>query len=148
MEGMALHVKNWVSEILLNAGEAAKELYVNTPMDFLEDRTLAWTRIPMFREFGGMNHRPLRRFPDDYTSPNTNISINIFQSVLGLLHCAVHFLGWNFRFPTPFELYLWRASALYLLTGPIGFGGLLLLMHRPGVDFTVTIFFVWQRREH
>ena len=142
----ALHTSTPLSVILRNAGEAAKKPYVTTPMDFLDDRTLAWARIPSFRNFGGASHRPLRRFPNDHISPHTDLKLNIFYPLVGVLHCTVHFLGWNFRFPTRYELYLWRAATVYLLIGPIGFGVLVLLMHKPGLDLTVTIFFVWQRR--
>jgi hypothetical protein len=142
----ALTTATPISVILTNAGAAAQEPYLHTLMDFLENNSGAWTRIPVFTNFGGMRTKPLRRFPDDCIAPSPNVELTLVQWVLGLMHCGVHFLGWNYRFPTPVELYLWRACCVYMLAVTIGFGILVLLTVRPGIDFTITIFFVWERQ--
>ncbi|KAF8642791.1 hypothetical protein AX16_009424 [Volvariella volvacea WC 439] len=39
-------------------------------------------------------------------------------SVVGILFGAIHLIGWNFRFSTITELWLWRASSLVLVITP------------------------------
>ncbi|KAF8642451.1 hypothetical protein AX16_009487 [Volvariella volvacea WC 439] len=42
-------------------------------------------------------------------------------SMIGVLFGGVHLIGWDFRFPTLTELWLWRASSLVLVTIPVFF---------------------------
>ncbi|KAF8645819.1 hypothetical protein AX16_007551 [Volvariella volvacea WC 439] len=41
-----------------------------------------------------------------------------YGSVIGILFGGIHVIGWNFKFPTPVELWLWRASSLILTVIP------------------------------
>ncbi|KAF8641279.1 hypothetical protein AX16_010058 [Volvariella volvacea WC 439] len=43
----------------------------------------------------------------------------LYGGVIGILFGAIHLIGWNFQFPTPIELWLWRSSSLVLTVIPL-----------------------------
>lgn len=95
-------------EILQKAGSVARLPYVDTPMDFVQGCGVehgpgAWGRKKLFRTFGGVKMRPIRRIPDDYVPTPQNILLACFGWALAVIHCAIHVGGWNYSFPTPAE---------------------------------------------
>ncbi|KAF8657421.1 hypothetical protein AX16_002218 [Volvariella volvacea WC 439] len=45
----------------------------------------------------------------------------VYGSLIGVVFGAIHLIGWNFRFPTTTELWLWRGSSLVLTVIPLNF---------------------------
>ncbi|KAK3996556.1 hypothetical protein QBC44DRAFT_304066 [Cladorrhinum sp. PSN332] len=139
-----------IRDILLSAGPAARLPYVDTPMDFVQGCSVkhgpgARGRRKLFKSFGGLKPRPIRRIPNDYTPPPQSIWLACFGWALSPLHCAIHVGGWDFPFPTQTEQFVWRASCSVLLV--VSFlGGLLdVVTVKPGLDFTISLMGIWEK---
>ncbi|KAF4638016.1 hypothetical protein G7Y89_g59 [Cudoniella acicularis] len=93
-----------IADVLIAAGDAAKEPYGDTPMDFVKKPPWeGWKRRPSLLHFGGLECRPLARIPNDYSPPPPTKKEALFIWLVSIVHAGVHLIGWNFEFPTPTE---------------------------------------------
>ncbi|KAL9101280.1 MAG: hypothetical protein Q9163_003452 [Psora crenata] len=108
-----------IRDILIQAGNwpDADKPYRQTPLDFIDDQSPSWlTEIqPRLHFRMGPRRRPLPRFTNDRfpvlgASPDA-----ILLFVVILAYCCLHFIAWNFGFPTRIERIFWRASCLVIV---------------------------------
>lgn len=100
-----------ISEILVEAGEAAKHPYQDTPLDFCESVTYTSTQFP-YNELWGEQKRPLPRIPNDRDSLLHSWKIVVVISIPTAAFGALQLIAWNFHFPTRAEQLLWRYTCL------------------------------------
>lgn len=129
-----------ISDLLIKAGDAAREPYVDTPMDFVEKPVWqGWFRRKSLLHYGGLTRRPLERIPNDYSPPPPTGMEATIVWVISVVHATVHVLGWSFPFPTEAETIIWRTSSLVLLVVMV-IGGLVpVLSTRPWFDFSFSL---------
>ncbi|KAL9043526.1 MAG: hypothetical protein Q9214_003290 [Letrouitia sp. 1 TL-2023] len=103
-----------ISDILLRAGDRASEPYKQTPLDFIDDQSPSWISEvqPHLRFRIGPRERPLPRFTNDKfpvigAGPDAH-----FLLLCTVVYCSIHFIAWNFDYPTHTELVLWHASCI------------------------------------
>jgi squalene monooxygenase len=145
-EPTVIRVDWTVAELLLAAGDAARDPYVDTPLDFVEKPAWdGWRRRPSLLRFGGLDKRPLVRIPNDYSRPPSTWAEAAIVWVVSVVHAGLHVLCWSFPFPTQTEKILWRASSLTLLA-VTAIGGLVpVLSTRPWFDFSFSLLMIWVR---
>lgn len=112
-----LRIQASTAEILLKAGPAASEPYLQTPLDFVWDGRHSWTLSvqPFFHFRVDPRERPLPRILNDslpWFDTGVDAVVCIFVIVF---YGAIHVFGWNLIFPTRTEKTLWRLAALVLL---------------------------------
>lgn len=106
-----------IAFILRSAGDSARKPYRQTPLDFIDDQSPSWlTEVqPHLRFRRGPPERPLPRFTND-RFPVIGAS---FEAILlfcfSMIYCSLHFIGWNFSFPTRIEMILWRSASITLV---------------------------------
>lgn len=105
-----------MAEILLRAGDDARKPWSLTPLDFIDDQSPSWlTDVqPHLRFRRGPRERPLPRFTNDrfpVIGAGPDAIVLLFVNVI---YCAIHFIGWNFDFPTNIERTLWHASCIII----------------------------------
>lgn len=135
-----------IGDLLLSAGDAASEPYVDTPMDFIEKPPWdGWKRLPSLLHFGGLKRRPLERIPNDYSPPPPTGTEATIVWVVSVVHAMIHVLGWWFPFPTRVECIIWRVSSLTLLM-VMAIGGLVpVVSTQPWFDFSFSLLWIWVR---
>jgi hypothetical protein len=109
--------------ILINAGDRAREPYKNTPLDFIDREHWSWSLywsywMNILRKFHikfGVLQRPIDRIPDDNFPPITQPGSLTVLFIFHITYGAIHLGGWNFQFPTPIERTLWHAFTLVVL---------------------------------
>ena len=114
-----LNIEASTAEILVQAGNMpdAEKPYSNTPLDFIDDQSPSWlTEIQPYLHFRmGPRERPLPRFTND-RFPVTGASLDsIFLFIVMQAYCCLHFIAWNFSFPTHVESILWRVACLAIV---------------------------------
>jgi squalene monooxygenase len=135
-----------ISDVLKAAGDAAKEPYVNTPMDFVEKPVCeGWKRRPSLLYFGGLYRRPLARIPNNYSPPPPTGKEATFVWVISIVHATIHVMGWTFSFPTHAELLIWRACSITLLVVMVFGGAVPVLSTRPWFDVSFSLLWIWVR---
>jgi hypothetical protein len=111
-----------LANILINAGDKAREPYKCTPLDFVGlDRSswyLYWTYwINTVRSAHFMfpvKRGPIEMIPDDnFPSISRRARAVLFLFQAG--SAAVHLSAWNFEFATPAERLIWRIASIYTL---------------------------------
>lgn len=103
-----------IEEILDNAEAVAGKPYTLTPLDFIDNHSPSWlTEVqPKLHFRRGPRERPLPRITND-RFPVIGASLDaIILFIFNMVYCAMHFIGWNFDFPTEVERSLWRASSI------------------------------------
>ena len=112
-----IEIDTSTKQILIEAGSNANKVYSNTPLDFIDDQSPSWlTEIQPHLHFRmGPRERPLPRFTNDRlpvigASPD---SILLFFVILA--YCCLHFIAWNFSFPTRTESILWRVACITII---------------------------------
>jgi squalene monooxygenase len=145
-EPTVIRVDWTIADLLLSAGDVAKEPYVDSPMDFVEKPIWGgWRRLPSLLHFGGLEKRPLERIPNDYSPPPPTGTEATIVWVVSVVHATIHVLGWSFPFPTEAETIIWRTSSLTLLV-VMAIGGIVpVLSTRPWFDFTFSLLWIWVR---
>jgi hypothetical protein len=106
-----------LEEILLKAGDAAREPYRQTPLDFVDDLSPSWLidAQPHLRFRRGPPERPLPRFTND-RFPVIGASFDaILLLIVTVVYCSLHFVAWNWSFPTNIERVLWRVSSVAMV---------------------------------
>jgi squalene monooxygenase len=135
-----------IAELLLSAGDMAKDPYVDSPMDFVEKPVWdGWRRLPSLLHFGGLEKRPLERIPNDYSPPPPTGTEATIVWVVSVVHAMIHVLGWSFPFRTETETIIWRTSSLTLLIVMVIGGIVPVLSTRPWFDFTFSLLWIWVR---
>lgn len=106
------------SEILLEAGRAANKPYIHTPLDFIGGSSPSWhAKIQPHLGFrAGLKERPLPRVPND-SLPVIGANLDaIFLLTIIITYSCLHFLAWNFHFPTQVEQTVWRVNCIIMIT--------------------------------
>lgn len=112
-----------IEEILWKAGDEAAVPYRQTPLDFIDNQSPSWlTEVqPHLRFRRGPPERPLPRFTNDrFPVIAASFDAVVFFFV-SMTYCSLHFVAWNFEFPTHIEHMLWRASSLTLASTALVF---------------------------
>ena len=117
-----------ISEILVKAGDQAREPYTLTPLDFIAARPTQtnfvaawWWGLTLC--FDGIlfqineNCRPISTFSNSRAIPPRGYSVWSLLSriLISAGYFALHFAGWNFVLPTAVERTLWRAAMIYFI---------------------------------
>ncbi|KAK5659946.1 hypothetical protein OQA88_13411 [Cercophora sp. LCS_1] len=145
-EPIVIRVGWTMADLLISAGDAAKEPYVDTPIDFVEKPVWdGWRRQPGLLHFGGLKKRPLERIPNDYSPPPPTGTEATVNWVIAVAHAVIHVLGWSFPFATYTETLIWRVSSLTLLIVTVIGGIVPVFSTRPWFDFTFTMLWIWVR---
>lgn len=114
-----ISIEKTTAQLLIEAGNSprASKPYNLTPLDFIDDQSPSWlTEIqPHLRFRMGPRERPLPRFTNDKfpvigAGPNA-----ILLFIVILAYCCLHFIAWNFSFPTRVEQILWRVSCIMIV---------------------------------
>lgn len=135
-----------ISAVLISAGDAAKNPYVDTPMDFIEKPVWeGWKRRPSLLQFGGLNKRPLSRIPNDYSPPPPTGKEATIIWVISVAHAAIHVLGWSFKFATAADTLIWRVSTVALLIVMITGCLMPVLSTVEWFDFSLDLIWIWIR---
>ena len=111
-----LYTDRTTTEILQGAGEAGKESWQDTPLDFIEEKTYMsskWNKTVLHWIISaGLQTRPLSRIPNDRDPQASNTYEHVLLAITTATFASVHFLGWNYEFATGWERWLWRGSCL------------------------------------
>lgn len=146
-EPTVIHVDWTVADLLVSAGEAAKEPYVDTPMDFIEKPAWdGWARLPSLLHFGGLEARPLARIPNDYSPPPPTGKEATIVWVVSVVHASIHLVSWSFPFPTQGEQVVLRTCSLILVAVMVVGGLVPVLSTQPWFDFTFNLIWIWTRK--
>ncbi|CAG9983083.1 unnamed protein product [Clonostachys byssicola] len=139
---------NWtIAELLISAGDVAKEPYVDTPLDFVEKPPWdGWRRFPSLLHFGGLQKRPLARIPNDYSPPPPTGKEATIVWVVSVVHAMIHLVSLSFPFPTQTETILWRSCSLILLVVMVVGSLVPVLSTQPWFDFTFNLIWIWTRK--
>jgi hypothetical protein len=108
-----------IAEILVKAGDTAREQYRRTPLDFVGREHSSWylywtywmNIVRKCHLVFEIKRGPIDKIPDDNFPPLSRVTLAIlflFQTT----YAAIHLCGWNFYFPTHIERLLWRISTL------------------------------------
>lgn len=106
-----------IADIHRKAGDAVKEPWHQTPLDFVDDLSPSWLidAQPHLRFQRGPPERPLPRFTND-RFPVIGASFDaILLLFVSMIYCCLHFVAWNFSFPTNIERTLWRVSSVAMV---------------------------------
>ncbi|MCJ1468624.1 hypothetical protein MMC07_007253 [Pseudocyphellaria aurata] len=97
--------------------------YCQTPLDFIDDQSPSWliNVQPHLRFRRGPPERPLPRFTNDRFPVIAASFDAVFFFFVSMTYCSLHFVAWNFEFPTHTEHVLWRASSVMLLSTALVF---------------------------
>ncbi|KAK7418271.1 hypothetical protein QQX98_004056 [Neonectria punicea] len=109
---IVIHPNVDLSQILVEAGDVASAPYKQTPLEFIDDLTPAWS-INVMARFGlrsGPRRRPLRRL-GNCRIPELDKAGRTLLFILTHIYGSMHMIGWNFVFPTSIERLLWRLAA-------------------------------------
>ncbi len=104
-----------IAQILLEAGSAAREPYQHTPLDFVEKPLPpSWlTEVqPHLRFRTGPKMRPLPRLTNDRFPVIGAGPDAVFLFLFTMGYCGLHFVAWDFSFPTRLERDLWRSASV------------------------------------
>ena len=144
-EPTVISVEWTIADLLLAAGDVARDPYVDTPLDFVEKPAWkGWHRRPSLLHYGGLSKRPIERIPNDYSPPPAGAEAVIVW-VVQVVHAALFLLCWSFPFPTKTECVLWQASTLTYLAGMVLGGLVSVLSIRPWFDFSFSMLWIWVR---
>lgn len=119
-----LHTHATMNEILLAGGEAAREPYRQTPLDFASPQEWAWSRLLAHFENATVERFLSRSVPIDHISTITTpeIPLWIFRLCsLGVIgNFALFVPSWNSSFPSRTEQVLWRIAIMCNLGSLLG----------------------------
>lgn len=114
-----IEIEATTAQILLEANSPdAEKPYSQTPLDFVDNQSPSWlTEIQPHLHFRmGPRQRPLPRFTNDRFPVIGAGPDAIFVFIIILAYCCLHFIAWNFSFPTHVEKILWRAACITIVT--------------------------------
>ena len=114
-----IHIPKSTAEILIEAGNmpGANKPYEHTPLDFIDNQAPSWlTEIQPHLYFKlGPRERPLPRFTNDKFPVIGAGPDSILLFIVILAYCCLHFIAWNFSFPTRVERILWRVGCITIV---------------------------------
>lgn len=117
--GTILECEASTADILVDAGNHpdADKPYSQTPLDFIDNQSPSWlTEIqPRLYFRTGPRERPLPRFTNDRFPVIGASRDSILLFCVILAYCCIHFIAWNFSFPTHTERILWRAACITIV---------------------------------
>lgn len=113
-------------DILLCAGDIAREPYRCTPLDFVGQNHSSWylywtywmNIVRKMHLMFPVRRGPIEMIPNDNFPPLTSwthVILFLFQSA----YMAIHIAAWAFHFPTDLERLLWRLSTFYMVSAVI-----------------------------
>ena len=102
-----LHLETSIRNVLRLAGDEAKEVFRDTPLDFIEPRIYTSGQLPL-HQCWGVQERPLPRLPNDRDPRLHNSKTILIITVPTAAFSLLHLIAWHFDFPTKTELLLWR----------------------------------------
>jgi len=114
-----IKMEGTIAQVLIEARSSpdAEKPYSQTPLDFIDNQSPSWlTEIQPHLHFrAGPRQRPLPRFTNDRfpvigASPDA-----ILLFIVMLAYCCLHFIAWNFSFPTHIEQLLWRVGCIAIV---------------------------------
>ncbi|KAF2801918.1 uncharacterized protein BDZ99DRAFT_469220 [Mytilinidion resinicola] len=111
-----------MTEILLAGGEAAREPYSKTPLDFIDRKEWAWSIywhhlrniLRYLRIAAGPQVRPADRV-SNFDIPEIPTWVFCLGAVYYFGFAAIFVAGWNMSLPTHTEQLLWRVAGLLCL---------------------------------
>lgn len=124
-----LQTETPIAEILVKAGDQAREPYKLTPLDFIAARPTKsnfvaswWWGLGLC--FDGVlfqineKCRPISTFSNSRAIPPRGYTFwsSFVRVVFSIGYFALHFAGWNFDLPTSIERKLWRAAMIYFIS--------------------------------
>ena len=112
-----------IDQILIEGGDIASQPYKQTPLDFIDNLSPSWLTEaqPHLRFRRGPPERPLPRFTND-RFPVIGASLEaIMFFIYSMTYCSLHFIGWNFSFPTNIERTLWRSASITMVSSALVF---------------------------
>ncbi|KAL8898461.1 MAG: hypothetical protein Q9192_002079 [Flavoplaca navasiana] len=103
-----------IAEILIEAGPAASQPFKQTPLDFIDNQSPSWlTEVqPHLRFRTGPTMRPLPRLTNDRFPVIGAGPDAVFLFLFTMAFCGLHFVAWDFSFPSHLERDLWRAASI------------------------------------
>ncbi|KIW09841.1 hypothetical protein PV08_11942 [Exophiala spinifera] len=117
-----------IAEILVKAGDPAREPYKLTPLDFIASRptpanfVAAWwwgLRLCFDGKLFEMDKgpRPATTFSHSRSLPPRGYSFwsCLCRILISSAYFALHFAGWNFTLPTTLEQKLWHTAMIYFV---------------------------------
>lgn len=111
-----------IAQILLEAGDRARQPYCRTPLDFVSRKEWPWSRywssfMNSLRVVGlpfAQTIRPLSRL-ENTVIPQPSRTGYHFALFLTILYLSIFVSAWNYSFPTRAELVSWRVSCLAVI---------------------------------
>lgn len=100
-----------IAQVLVEAGDDAKEPYQNTPLDFAEPLAYTSTQMP-FSNLGGVKERPMSRIPNDRDSQLHSFWMVLTIAIPTAAFGTFQLIAWNFSFPSYTDKMLWRYVCL------------------------------------
>jgi hypothetical protein len=119
---IVLEPNTTLREILIKAGDKAKEPYRCSPLDFVGRELSPWALywiywVNILGKFNGVfinKQRPIQKVRDDNFLPLSPMAMAVLF-VSQIAFAGVHVCAWNIHFPTSIERLLWRISSLTIL---------------------------------
>ena len=122
---ISLRCTTTLGEVLLKAGDQARERYAETPLDFVRPPTsrsslLApfWFGVSAVFDWRSSHGTlPVKAIGNNKITPPRGIKVSdiVYGNFFTLGYLGIHLAAWNFSFPTPTERILWRTTSLVLL---------------------------------
>ena len=100
-----------IASILIEAGDAAKPPFLDTPLDFVEPQLYTSSQMPLHR-FWGVQPRPLPRIPNDRDSRLHSLPVVLTVAFPTAIFTCLHLAAWNFYFPSRAEQLMWRWTCI------------------------------------
>ncbi|KAL8821038.1 MAG: hypothetical protein Q9191_007395 [Dirinaria sp. TL-2023a] len=108
-----------IETVLINAGDSASAPYIRTPLDFVDEQTPSWlTRIQPHIKWKIFSppERPLPRFTNDRLPVIDGSRDSILLVLVVMAYSSIHFVAWNFNFPTKVEQIIWRVDCIVMVS--------------------------------
>ncbi|KAB5570440.1 hypothetical protein GE09DRAFT_707761 [Coniochaeta sp. 2T2.1] len=97
-----------IADVLAGAGEAAKETFVDTPLEFIEPEAY------ISRKRRALQAKPMRRIPNDRDPQASSLAQHVSLGVSTAAFASIHLAAWNAEFPSRWEQVFWRANCLVM----------------------------------
>ena len=119
-EPVEIKMEKGIGEVLIQAGHLARHPYTRTPLDFVDEHFPSWlTRIePHLRwKIFSPPERPIPRFTNERLPTIVDDSQDsIILVIVVMIYSCIHFVAWDFNFPTAAERMLWRVNCIIMVS--------------------------------